>query len=91
MTEQNISSEPQKLVRQCMRQFDLLKNVWQIVLPEHIYRKWISKLLESFCSEIIKRILVLDDITTTMGMELNKILDVVVQKAPSLYKVCFEL
>jgi hypothetical protein len=87
LNEQPVVNETQKLIRQCMRQFDLLKNVWQMVLPDHVYKKWISKLLDNFCSDILKRILTLDDITTTMGNELNKIFDLIVQKAPLLFKV----
>ncbi|XP_055594152.1 centromere/kinetochore protein zw10 [Uranotaenia lowii] len=81
-----LGPEPQKAVRQCIRQLDLLKSVWQTVLPEAIYKTSIGGLLTTFCGEIIRRIFNLEDITTPIGSGLVGLIGIVKEKAPQLFK-----
>lgn len=81
-----LGTEPQKAVRQCIRQFDLLKSVWQTVLPEYVYKTSIGNLLTTFCAEIIKRITSLEDITASIGSGLVGVIAIVKEKAPQLFK-----
>lgn len=82
-----LGPEPQKAVRQCIRQLDLLKSVWQTVLPEYIYKSSIGGLVTAFCVEIIKRIFILEDITAEIGSGLVNVINVIKEKAPLLFKV----
>ena len=66
----SLGAAPLKLIRQCIRQLDLLRNVWQNVLPDHVYNKTFSELLNKFCAEIIRRILSMEDISATVANEL---------------------
>lgn len=82
-----LGPEPHKAVRQCIRQLDLLKSVWQTVLPEHVYKHSIGSLLVTFCGEIIRKIFSLEDITAVIGKGLVNVLAIVIEKAPQLFKV----
>ncbi|XP_065094237.1 centromere/kinetochore protein zw10 isoform X1 [Ochlerotatus camptorhynchus] len=81
-----LGPEPQKSVRQCIRQLDLLKSVWQTVLPENTYKSSIGGLITIFSAEIIKRIFNLEDITAEIGSGLVSVIDVAKEKAPLLFK-----
>lgn len=80
---------PQKIIRQCLRQFDLLKNVWQTILPDDVYTSSMATLLNDFCIEIIRRICALEDIPSTVSNGLGDILDVVIDRAPTIFQVNF--
>ncbi|XP_055637235.1 centromere/kinetochore protein zw10 [Toxorhynchites rutilus septentrionalis] len=81
-----LGPEPQKAIRQCMRQLDVLKSVWQTVLTEHVYKTSMGGLLTLLCAEIIKRIFKLDDITDSMGHGLVDVIGIMQEKAPQLFK-----
>ncbi|EAT36859.1 AAEL011103-PA [Aedes aegypti] len=81
-----LGPEPLKAVRQCIRQLDLLKSVWQTVLPEHVYKTSIGGLVTAFSAEIIRRVFNLEDITAEIGSGLVSVIDVIKEKAPLLFK-----
>ncbi|XP_053692166.1 centromere/kinetochore protein zw10 [Sabethes cyaneus] len=81
-----LSPTSQKAVRQCIRQLELLKSVWQTVLPDIVYNNSIGSLLTTFCIEIIKRVLLLEDITAALGNGLVTVIRLMEDKAPSLFK-----
>lgn len=83
----SIGPAPLKLLRQCLRQMDLLKNVWLNVLPDSVYNSTFCNILSDFCEDIIKRILFLEDISATVANELGELIEVVLEKAPGLFKV----
>lgn len=68
---------------------DLLKNVWLNVLPDSMYNITFGSLLNDFCQDIIKRILSLEDISATVASELSELIEVILDKAPGLFKVKF--
>ncbi|KAH8329970.1 hypothetical protein KR067_011957 [Drosophila pandora] len=80
-----LGTGPLKLVRQCLRQLELLKNVWFNVLPEKTYISTFCELLNTFAAELIRRVFTLRDISATMACELSDLIDVVLQKAPQLF------
>ncbi|XP_061389859.1 centromere/kinetochore protein zw10 [Musca vetustissima] len=82
----SIGSTPLKLIRQCLRQMELLKNVWLNVLPESIYNKTFSFILNDFFQDIIRRILCLEDISATVASELSELIGVILTKVPDLFK-----
>ncbi|KAH8305332.1 hypothetical protein KR044_005071 [Drosophila immigrans] len=80
-----LGTAPLKLVRQCLRQLELLKNVWQQVLPEKVYNSSFCELLHPFAYELVQRVFKLRDISATMASELSDLIDVVLEKAPLLF------
>lgn len=78
---------PQKLIRQCLRQFDLLKNVWQTILPDDVYTSSLASLLNEFCIEIIRRVCTIEDIPSSVANGLVDILDVIIDRAPTIFQV----
>ncbi|KAM8720970.1 hypothetical protein ACLKA7_006931 [Drosophila subpalustris] len=80
-----LGTVPLKLVRQCLRQLELLKNVWQQVLPENVYNSSFCELLHPFINELVARVFKLRDISATMASELSDLIDVVLEKAPLLF------
>lgn len=86
-----VGTAPLKLLRQCLRQLDLLKNVWLSVLPDAIYNKTFCDILNDFCNEIIRRILAMEDISATVANELSELIGVILEKVPSLFKSKYEV
>lgn len=78
-----------KIIRQCLRQLELLKNVWQTILPEIVYNKTMANILNTFCSEIIRRILIIDDIPSAVCTGLVDILENIITRAPAVFQVYF--
>jgi protein transport protein DSL1/ZW10 len=78
-----------KIVRQCLRQLEVLKNVWQIILPTQLYNKSMGTLLNEFCGDIIKRICSLEDISSDVANGLVDLIGTIVEKAPSIFEVSY--
>lgn len=66
---------------------ELLKNVWQTVLQDTMYNSTMGSLLNDFCVEIIRRIVVVDDIPSPIADGLVEILTDIINRAPSLFQV----
>ncbi|XP_016982477.1 centromere/kinetochore protein zw10 [Drosophila rhopaloa] len=81
-----LGSGPLKLVRQCLRQLELLKNVWANVLPDTVFNATFCELINTFVAELIRRVFTLRDISATMACELSDLIDVVLQRAPTLFR-----
>ncbi|XP_043657817.1 centromere/kinetochore protein zw10 [Drosophila teissieri] len=81
-----MGSGPLKLVRQCLRQLELLKNVWANVLPETVYNATFCELINTFVAELTRRVFTLRDISAPMACELSDLIDVVLQRAPTLFR-----
>lgn len=81
----SIDQEPKRRILQSLRQLDLLKNVWLNILPEIVYEKTIKSLLNDLCADIIKKIMVLEDISTVVGNEMADIISNVLERAPKLF------
>lgn len=82
-----LGNESKKIIRQCLRQLDLLKNVWQTVLPEVVYNKTMGNILNDFCVEIIQKILAMEDISSIVANDLVQICDNIIERAPQTFQV----
>ncbi|GAB0092962.1 Centromere/kinetochore protein zw10 [Sergentomyia squamirostris] len=78
--------EPPKVVRQCLRQLDLLKNVWQTILPDVVYNKTMGNLINEFCNELIRRVLSVDDLPTPVANGLVDLFNTVYSRAPGIFQ-----
>ncbi|XP_054744174.1 centromere/kinetochore protein zw10-like [Anastrepha obliqua] len=81
-----VGTAPLKLLRQCLGQLELLKNVWQNVLPDAMYNKILCDILHDFCNEIIRCVLTTEDISATVANELSELIGVILEKVPKLFK-----
>lgn len=82
-----LGPQAHKIVRQCMRQLELLKNVWQTILPEIVYNKSLGAILNDLCDEIIRKVVSLEDISSAVANGLENICEVIIERAPSLFAV----
>lgn len=80
-----------KIIRQCMRQLDLLKNVWQTILPEMVYNKSLGTILNDLCDEIIRKVTSCEDISSAVANGLENICEVIIERAPSLFAVSIRI
>lgn len=76
-----------KIIRQCMRQLDLLKNVWQTILPEMVYNKSLGTILNDLCDEIIRKVTSREDISSVVANGLENICEVIIERAPTIFAV----
>lgn len=82
-----LGPEPTRIIRQCLRQLEVLKNVWQSILPQSVYNENMSKLLNDICGELIKKICKMEDIPSTVCTELEEIIELIEKKGPGLFNV----
>lgn len=76
-------------MRQSIRQLEFLRNVWLNVLPDNVYINTFSLLLNDIARDIIKRIMSLEDISAVVANELSELIEILIEKAPLLFKVIF--
>lgn len=82
-----LGPQPLKIIRQCLRQLDLLKNVWQTILPDVVYNKTMGTILNDFCDEILRKILTREDISSAVANGLVNICDTIMERAPAIFQV----
>ncbi|KAJ2948170.1 hypothetical protein O0L34_g9978 [Tuta absoluta] len=73
-------------VRQCLRQLQLLKNVWIGVFPINVFTRLMGTLANMFVDELIHRVCCAEDVSAEMATQLADIYDLVVQKIPALFQ-----
>lgn len=76
-----------KILRKCLRQLDILHNVWDNILSEHFYYSTISKLLDEICIAFIQKILEMEDLTSSVAYELDNIIGLILKKSQLLFEV----
>ncbi|KAH8289332.1 hypothetical protein KR054_003867, partial [Drosophila jambulina] len=84
-SQHTLGTGPLKMVRQCLRQLDLLKNVWANVLAETVYNVTFCELINALAGELIQRVFTLRDISATMASELSDLIEVILERGPSLF------
>lgn len=86
-----LGPQPFKIIRQCLRQLDLLKNVWQTILPELVYNKTMGTIINDFCDEIIRKIVSREDISSEVANGLVSICEMIIERVPAVFAVsiCF--
>lgn len=84
-TAEELPPTIEKAVRQCIRQQELLKTVWQKVLSYQIYNKTIGVIMNSLCTCLINAVLKLEDIPSTLDEQLIDVYKVVITRGPKLF------
>lgn len=82
-----LGPQPLKIIRQCLRQLDLLKNVWQTILPDAVYNKTMGTILNDFSDEILQKVLTREDISSNVANGLVSICDTIMERAPGIFEV----
>jgi centromere/kinetochore protein ZW10 len=65
---------------------DLLKNVWQTILPSDMYSTTIGDLLGVISFDLIKKVTSLEDISTTLANGLVDLIKTLEEKGQSLFE-----
>ncbi|XP_026487072.1 centromere/kinetochore protein zw10 homolog [Vanessa tameamea] len=73
-------------VRQCLRQLQLLKNVWIGVFPSNVFTRLMATLVNMFVDELIHRVCTVEDISMEMATQLTEMYTLVVQKTPQMFQ-----
>ncbi|GLV33144.1 Zeste-white 10 [Carabus blaptoides fortunei] len=81
----DLDSDCEKYIRQCLRQLELLKTVWQKVLSYEMYNKAIGELLNSFVDNLITLVIAVEDISADNCAMLVSVYGVVKTRAPKLF------
>ncbi|XP_076017526.1 centromere/kinetochore protein zw10 homolog isoform X2 [Genypterus blacodes] len=74
-----------KAVRQVIHQLKQLGTVWQDVLPISIYCKAMGSLLNTAITEIISKIMMLEDISSADGEHLHMLCQTVIEESPLVF------
>ncbi|KAK3524327.1 hypothetical protein QTP70_028060 [Hemibagrus guttatus] len=74
-----------KAVRQVIHQLKRLGKVWQDVLPVNIYCKSMGTLLNTAISELITKIMMLEDISTEDGERLHTLCRTIIEEGPLVF------
>lgn len=74
-----------KAVRQVIHQLKQLGTVWQDVLPVSIYCKAMGNLLNTAISEIIGKIMMLEDISSEDGEHLHTLCQTIMEEGPLVF------
>ncbi|XP_041749788.1 centromere/kinetochore protein zw10 homolog [Coregonus clupeaformis] len=78
-------STASKAVRQVIHQLKRLGTVWQDVLPVNIYCKAMGTLLNTAISELIAKIMTLEDISTEDGEHLHILCQTIIEEGPLVF------
>uniref|UniRef100_A0A665TYT8 Centromere/kinetochore protein zw10 homolog n=1 Tax=Echeneis naucrates TaxID=173247 RepID=A0A665TYT8_ECHNA len=74
-----------KAVRQVIHQLKQLGTVWQDVLPVSIYCKAMGNLLNTAISEVIAKIMMLEDISSEDGEHLHTLCQTIIEEGPLVF------
>jgi centromere/kinetochore protein ZW10 len=69
-----------------LRQLELLKNVWQTILPAELYNKTLGSLLDTVCADFIKKVIVMEDISTSLSNALVDLIKTLDEKGQLLFE-----
>lgn len=81
-----VNPEVFKPIRQCLRQMDLLKNVWQTILPSNLYNKTMSGLLNVISSNFVNKVAVMEDISSNLSTALVELIKTIDEKSQALFE-----
>ncbi|XP_008426902.1 centromere/kinetochore protein zw10 homolog isoform X2 [Poecilia reticulata] len=74
-----------KAVRQVIHQLKQLGTVWQDVLPVSIYCKTMGNLLNTAITEIIAKVMMLEDISSEDGEHLHTLCQTIIEEGPLVF------
>jgi centromere/kinetochore protein ZW10 len=84
VSEEDKRDEVYRGVRQGLFQITQLSRVYKGVLPSHVHRDAVGNLLDVLVSYVVKGVLSLEDIVSSDSTELKLVLDMVLEKGPSV-------
>ncbi|XP_060535333.1 centromere/kinetochore protein zw10 homolog [Cylas formicarius] len=84
-TLEKLDPMTEKCVRQCLRQQELLKTVWQKVLCYNTYNKNIGCLVNTLCVFVIKSLVNFEDISAEVADQMADVLKLIITRAPKLF------
>ncbi|XP_017275323.1 centromere/kinetochore protein zw10 homolog [Kryptolebias marmoratus] len=85
LDDENNYTAASKAVRQVIHQLKQLGTVWQDVLPVSIYCKAMGNLLNTAISEIIAKIMMLEDISSEDGEHLHTLCHSIIEEGPLVF------
>uniref|UniRef100_A0A672LYN0 Centromere/kinetochore protein zw10 homolog n=1 Tax=Sinocyclocheilus grahami TaxID=75366 RepID=A0A672LYN0_SINGR len=85
LDDENNYSVASKAIRQVIHQLRRLGKVWQDVLPVNIYCKSIGTLLNTAISELINKIMMLEDISNMDGERLRTLCQTIIEEGPLVF------
>ncbi|XP_045496753.1 centromere/kinetochore protein zw10 homolog [Colias croceus] len=80
-----LSANAEAAIRQCLRQLQILKNVWIGVFPSNVFTRLMATLATMFLDELIHRVCTVEDISVEMATQLTDMYNLVVLKIPQLF------
>ncbi|KAL3283945.1 hypothetical protein HHI36_018113 [Cryptolaemus montrouzieri] len=84
-TLDKLEDNTEKLLRQCLRQQELLKTVWSKVLSYPVYNETIGDIFSSMCTFLINALVKIEDIEAVVAENLIEIFKVVLNRGPKLF------
>ncbi|XP_048489463.1 centromere/kinetochore protein zw10 homolog [Plutella xylostella] len=81
-----LGENAEQAIRQCLRQLQLLKNVWIGVFPANLFTSLMATLVNMLADELAHRACSAEDVSAEMAAQLGDIYTVVVKKAPNLFQ-----
>ncbi|XP_052800969.1 centromere/kinetochore protein zw10 homolog [Mya arenaria] len=87
VSEQATFLASEKAIKQVLHQLTHLQNVWMEVLPPSNYRKAIGGLLNGVVMELVDSVVELEDISADDAVQLSRLINSIVERAPELFKV----
>ncbi|XP_042207965.1 centromere/kinetochore protein zw10 homolog [Homarus americanus] len=80
-------NKAQQGMRQVLHQLQLLRRVWQDVLPHTVYTKAMGTLVGSVVEEVVTRVVSLEDISADAALALINLLNLFKDNVPALFQV----
>ncbi|KAF2899559.1 hypothetical protein ILUMI_06609 [Ignelater luminosus] len=74
-----------KCIRQCIRQYEILKTVWHNILPLSVYNKTLGYLLNTFCKKLVDVVVGAEDIPFKNAEQLIEMFKVILTRGPKLF------
>lgn len=84
-TLEKVDPKMEKCIRQCLRQQELLKTVWQKVLSHTDYNKAIGYILNDLCKFLITRIIKFVDISSVASEQLVELIKMIQTRSLRLF------
>lgn len=80
-----LTIDSDRCLRQCLRQYEILKTVWHKILPHAVYNKTIGYMLHMFCKKLIEAVVNAEDISLKNATQLIDMYKVIILRGPKLF------
>lgn len=82
-----LDSNSEKSIRQCIRQLQILKAVWNEVLPLKVYNRAMGFLTDAVVEELMSLIIAVEDISSQTASDLVSSFTIIIERVPTLFLV----